>query len=249
MALPYMDQAPLYNQFNFNDQSGGSGSLGWTCQQNTNAATTILPALMCPSNPQPDKVSVDVAGCGGGGCYNNAQVGRSDYTGNLGFIAGDWRSCLVQDGGNIPLTKTGSETVGSPLDAWGEGNSQNYLQSMNGVFSFMGTAKIRDVTDGTSNTILIMEDHHWAAGKSQPTNYARDVGWASSMQVSTAANLVNQGYGYNDPHKCHGISSTHVGGAHILMVDGAVRFLSENISLQVLQAIATRGAGVPAGDF
>ena len=24
MALPYMDQAPLYNQFNFSDQSGGS---------------------------------------------------------------------------------------------------------------------------------------------------------------------------------------------------------------------------------
>jgi prepilin-type N-terminal cleavage/methylation domain-containing protein len=248
MALPYLDQAPLYNQFNFSDRSGSGGSFGWTSQQNTNAASTIIPALMCPSNPQPNKVSVDVAGCSGGGTFNNTQVGRSDYCGNLGFIAGDWRSCLVQDGGNIPLTK-GGEAVGIVLDAWGEGNSQNYLQSMNGVFSFMGSAKIRDVTDGTSNTIMIMEDHHWAAGKTQPQNYARDIGWASPMQVSTAANLVNQGYGYNDPHKCHGISSTHVGGAHLLMCDGAVRFLSENIGVNTLQAIATRGSGVPAGEF
>lgn len=249
MALPYMDQAPLYNQFNFSDQSGGSGSRGWTSQQNTTVASNVINALMCPSNPQPTKVAVDVAGCGGGGTFNNTQVGRSDYTGNLGFIAGDWRSCLTGDGGNIPLSKNGTETIGQPLDAWGEGSSQNYLQSMNGVFSFMGTAKISDITDGTSNTILVMEDHHWSQGKSRPSSYAGDVGWASSMQVSTAANLINQGYGYNDPHKCHGISSTHVGGAHILMADGAVRFVSENIGLQVLQAIATRGTGVPVGDF
>lgn len=249
MALPYLDQAPLYNQFNFSDRSGNGGSFGWTSQQNTTAASNVITALMCPSNPQPNKVNVDVAGCSGGGTFNNMQVGRSDYTGNLGFIAGDWRSCLVQDGGNIPLTKTGTETVGQVLDAWGEGNSQNYLQSMNGVFSFMGSAKIRDITDGTSNTILIMEDHHWNVGKNQPTSYAGDVGWAGSMQVSTAANLVNQGYGYSDGHKCHGISSTHVGGAHILMTDGAVRFLSENIGINTLQAIATRGAGVPAGEF
>ncbi|HVW02551.1 MAG TPA: DUF1559 domain-containing protein [Planctomycetaceae bacterium] len=248
MALPYLDQAPLYNQFNFLDNSGTGGSAGWTSTNNTIAASNIINVLMCPSNPQPDKVNVDVAGCSGGGTANNTQVGRTDYTGNLGFIAGDWRSCLVQDGGNIPLSK-GGEQVGVVLDAWGEGNSQNYLQSMNGVFSFMGSAKIRDVTDGTSNTILIMEDHHWASGKTTPQNYARDVGWASPMQVSTAANLVNQSYGYNDPHKCHGISSTHVGGAQILMCDGAVRFLSENIAVNTLQAIATRGSGVPAGNF
>lgn len=249
MALPYMDQAPLYNQFNFNDQSGGSGSKGWTCQQNTQLATTVITGLLCPSNPQATKLGVDVAGCSGGGCWNNLQVARTDYTGNLGFIAGDWRSCLVQDGGNIPLTKTGTETIGLVLDAWGEGNSQRYLQGMSGVFSFMGTGKISDITDGSSNTILCMEDHHWAAGKTKPTQNAGDVGWASPMQVSTAANLINQGYGYNDSHKCHGISSTHVGGAHVLMADGAVKFVSENIGLTVLQAIANKGAGVPVGDF
>ncbi len=251
MALPYLDQAPLYNQFNFSDQSNACNcnSRGWTSQNNTALATTILTVCLCPSNPQAPKLGVDVAGCSGGGSFNGAQVGRSDYTGSLGFIAGDWRSCLVQDGGNIPLTKNGNETVGQVLDAWGEANSQRYLQGMNGVFSFMGTAKISDITDGSSSTILLMEDHHWSQGKTRPGQNAGDVGWASPMQVSTAANLINQNYGYNDSHKCHGISSTHVGGAHIALADGSVRFISENMSLTTLQAIATRNASVPVGDY
>ena len=117
------------------------------------------------------------------------------------------------------------------------------------VFSFAGTAKISDIVDGTSNTILMMEDHHWSRGKAQPTEVSVDVGWASPMQISTVANLVNQNYGYPDPQKCHGISSTHVGGAHVAMADGSVRFISENVGVVVLQAIATRGAGDTPGEF
>ncbi len=86
MALPYLDQAPLYNRFNFSDQ-GTSSSRGWTSQNNTAQAITVLPVLMCPSNPQPDRVDCDIAGCGGGDPFNNQFVGRTDYTGNLGFIA------------------------------------------------------------------------------------------------------------------------------------------------------------------
>jgi type II secretory pathway pseudopilin PulG len=247
MALPYMDQAPLYNQFNFSLNSCG-GSAGWTCGNNlTLAQSTILPTLLCPSNPQPAKLNCDVAGCSGGGA---GSVARTDYTGNLGFIAGDWRDCLSTDGtgGAIPLPRSNTEAVGQVLYAWGE-SSFGYLQNNDGVFSFMGSAKLADITDGTSNTIMIMEDHHWSTGKTQPQNTAGDTGWASTMQVSTAANLVNQGYGYPDPHKCHGISSTHVGGAHVIMADGSVHFISENISVITLQAIATRNGGNPAGPF
>ena len=250
MALPYIDQAPLFNRFNFADQSGGNSSLGWTSQNNTALATTVLSALLCPSNPQASLQSVDVAGCSGGGCFGNVPVARTDYTGNLGFIAGDWRSCLVQDGGNIPLTKSTNPLPGQVLDAWGEaGTVGTYLLGMDGVFSFRGTAKISDIVDGSSNTIMLMEDHHWSQGKTKPDQYARDTGWASTMQVSTAANLINQQYGYSDPHKCHGISSTHVGGAHVSLADGSVRFISENMAIVTLQAIANRNGGIPTGDF
>ena len=250
MSLPYLDQAPLYNQFNFSDQGGtpGQGSRGWTSNVNIVPAQSIVNAFMCPSNPQATKQGVGVAGCGGGGTPNGVQVGRTDYTGSMGFIAGDWRSCLVQDGGSIPLTKANPAGPGVVLDAWGN-TTTVYLGGMNGVFSFAGTAKISDIVDGTSNTILMMEDHHWSRGKAQPTEVSVDVGWASPMQISTVANLVNQNYGYPDPQKCHGISSTHVGGAHVAMADGSVRFISENVGVVVLQAIATRGAGDTPGEF
>ena len=69
-------------------------------------------------------------------------------------------------------------------------------------------------------------------------NFADDVGWASTMQVSTATALINQAYGDKpDGRRCHGISSTHVGGAHVAMSDGSVRFISQNISLLTLQGI------------
>jgi prepilin-type N-terminal cleavage/methylation domain-containing protein/prepilin-type processing-associated H-X9-DG protein len=254
MALPMMDQAPIFNRLNFSDtRTGLSGnSLGWTSPANSFLATQLLPGLMCPSNPQAKLLNCDVAGCSGGGVGN---VARSDYTGNMGFIVGDWRDCTNNNGqgGPIPLPQVsnGIPTPGYVLYAWGEASALGqYLQGADGVFSFFGTAKISDITDGSSMTILLMEDHHWSQGRKLPAvNPAGDCAWASTMMISTAANLINQNYGYNDPHKCHGISSTHVGGAHVAMADGSVRFVSENISILTLQAISNRNGGTPAGDF
>jgi prepilin-type N-terminal cleavage/methylation domain-containing protein len=255
MALPYIDQLPVYNKINFNDTTfnqWNGGSRGWTSQTNTFLASTILPTLMCPSNPQPKIVTCDVAGCSGG---YNGQVARSDYTGSLGFIVSDWRDCTTTQypTNGIPIPESGNwytPTTGQATWAWGESAALGqYLCGMDGVFSFLGTAKISDISDGASNTILLMEDHHWSVGKKQPNQYAGDTGWPSTMMVTTAVNLVNQNYGYPDPHKCHGMSSTHAGGAHIALGDGSVRFLSESISILTLQAIANRNGGVTPGEF
>jgi prepilin-type processing-associated H-X9-DG protein len=216
-----------------------------------------MPALLCPSNPQAKFLGCDVAGCSGGGIGTN--VARTDYTGNMGFIVSDWRDCTTGNGGGpVPVPKGAQNYVSIPLSqsnggstwAWGEGDAVNhYLMGIDGVFSFFGTAKISDIIDGTSQTILVMEDHHWSQGKAQPGQTAGDTGWPSTMQVTTACNLINQNYGYPDPHKCHGMSSTHSGGCHIALADGSVKFISENMAVLIIQAIATRNGNFPAGDF
>src|SRR4029077_1341395 len=43
--------------------------------------------------------------------------------------------------------------------------------------------------------------------------------------------------------------STHPGGVHCLMGDGAVRFVAENVDYNTWQAICVRNDGVVVGDF
>jgi acetamidase/formamidase len=50
----------------------------------------------------------------------------------------------------------------------------------------------------------------------------------------------------------HGSSaaySLHVGGAHFAMGDGAVRFISENISFDTFISLATPSGGEIVGEF
>ncbi|MBI5760314.1 MAG: DUF1559 domain-containing protein, partial [Planctomycetales bacterium] len=46
-----------------------------------------------------------------------------------------------------------------------------------------------------------------------------------------------------------GFYSFHVGGAHFLMADGAVRFVSENIEQFTFAGLITRRKGEVIGDF
>ncbi len=50
--------------------------------------------------------------------------------------------------------------------------------------------------------------------------------------------------GANNP-----LNSMHTGGVQILLTDGAVRFLSENIDLETLKRLATRDDGQVIGEF
>jgi prepilin-type processing-associated H-X9-DG protein len=47
----------------------------------------------------------------------------------------------------------------------------------------------------------------------------------------------------------HAASSMHVGGAQILLADGSVRFVSENIDKNVWWNVGTRNGGEVTGDF
>jgi hypothetical protein len=50
--------------------------------------------------------------------------------------------------------------------------------------------------------------------------------------------------GANNP-----LMSYHTGGIQILLSDGAVRFLSENINLETLKQLATRDDGQVMGEY
>jgi hypothetical protein len=86
--------------------------------------------------------------------------------------------------------------------------------------------RMRDITDGPGNTLLVVEvvgsGIHWA----EPRDLA----------IDQMAPTVNAKTGL-------GISSRHVGGAHGLMADGTVVFLSDKLSAASIRGLLTIKGG------
>jgi prepilin-type processing-associated H-X9-DG protein/prepilin-type N-terminal cleavage/methylation domain-containing protein len=117
-----------------------------------------------------------------------------------------------------------------------------------------------DITDGTSNTLMVAEDagrpQSWRAGRYVPAQFSRGGPWASlanPVLISGAS-----GDGARVPGPC-AINCTndqqpysfHPGGANFLFADGSVRFLQTGMDIRILAALATRAGGevVSGKDF
>lgn len=145
-----------------------------------------------------------------------------------------------------------------------------------GVLSKAVKNEIRDVTDGTSNSIMLAE----AAG--QPTVFTADgpmnaarfalytddkivdlggtyapadgTGWADpdggfSINGATADGLTKYGPFMINRINVSEVFSFHTGGAMAALGDGSVRFLSENMDTLVFVAACTRAGGEVLGEF
>ncbi|MCE9546846.1 MAG: DUF1559 domain-containing protein [Planctomycetia bacterium] len=88
------------------------------------------------------------------------------------------------------------------------------------------------ITDGTTQTFLVLED----AGR--PIDQGGQ--WANGQQC-----LAHE-YKTINEYQQQGIYSNHPAGAHALMADGAVRFISVGIEPYLLGAYSTRSNGEPA---
>ncbi|MFO1093323.1 MAG: DUF1559 domain-containing protein [Planctomycetaceae bacterium] len=115
----------------------------------------------------------------------------------------------------------------------------------------------RDIIDGSSNTILLCETREekvaaWIDG-SFAAMCARWLNLASPTLEGTT-NSINYTIYFQSvfpgvPTQTWGPSSLHTGGAHHLLGDGSVRFLSQNLDVKVYDALATRNGGEIVGEF
>ncbi|MCR9199597.1 MAG: DUF1559 domain-containing protein [Planctomycetaceae bacterium] len=101
-----------------------------------------------------------------------------------------------------------------------------------GIFGYDRQTRIRDITDGTSNTIAIMDSSE--RGKS----YLQ--GGKSSIRGFSQQPYINGPDGIGGPHP---------GGVNAGFADGSVRFISENIDPKVLEALATKAGGEVVPNF
>jgi prepilin-type processing-associated H-X9-DG protein len=129
--------------------------------------------------------------------------------------------------------------------------------------------RLTDITDGTSNTLLLGERYHgdpiydsdpyvddklffWAWARY--SSNAGDVlfGTAGPINWKLPANFATLPNGQKNlliAQRRSNAGSGHSGGANFCFADGSVHFLSETISPVTFQALGTRASGEVIGDY
>lgn len=231
--LPYLDYQTLYEGLNFD-----AAESGYTGNCNTAAVNNMsLPVLFCPSSPLPSR--------GMGGCGTNTQL--STYLGVAGAVQ-----------------VTGVFTEARNVAAHGTYG----ISSRGGLLPPRTAVKIRDVTDGLSNVIAIGEhgdfmmnagvktqmvgQHGWmmGVGSNDVNNNDRTFNLTSVRYKPGSRNFSDVGVGattQNYPNNLPFLSA-HSGGSQVILGDGSVKFLSENVDFLVLLRAVTRDDGEPVAD-
>jgi len=242
LMLPYLDQAPLYNKYNFNVSSSMSSpysrpQAGAVVDSTTNKAIYELKLAVfgCPSDPAGMAIYTNAANSAAN-FYEANGIARASYL----FASGNFTDYNASFGAYA-------------------GNTTR------GMFGNDGSAKIADITDGTSVTIAIGESKQLGHTATAYGPY-----WGAGIHTCchgyTPNYCYNVNYPYNYDQVCMGATpavttgpklqyawgfgSYHVGGGHFLMGDGAVRFIGENVNFaQVFQPLNRISDAVVVGDF
>ncbi len=256
--LPYLDQAPLWEKWDSSvPPFDGAAAFGFgptlSIQQNLEVIATPLSVYICPSTPSEPTHDYDLSPAGFPITYTAA---RSDYITTNGVRSGF---------ANVAYAGNAGGSRGGALNSVGVDPSNPSVASG-------ATARMRDITDGTSNTILVGE-------RVGGTDIFDDNGIVNTT-FSAALGTVNGG-GWGDilngemwiagalydgtpspfapsggpcAINCSnargaGLYSFHTGGSQVLLGDGAVRFLSESIDAGNLAGLVTRAKGETIGEF
>jgi prepilin-type N-terminal cleavage/methylation domain-containing protein/prepilin-type processing-associated H-X9-DG protein len=121
------------------------------------------------------------------------------------------------------------------------------LGRVDGVMANGFGCRMKKVTDGTSQTLMISE----ITGRGPGTHFAQF--WAT-WNVVDASGGINGGttaIGGSTTVTIYttAFSSYHPGGCHFAFVDGSVHFLNEDIDQPVLEALTTRANGDIVGNI
>jgi prepilin-type N-terminal cleavage/methylation domain-containing protein len=225
---PYLDASTVYSKMNFN-----TGGIVWY-GQNAVATGGNVPSLRCPSD-------------GMGGEFKSLSTSQNYMVTNYVAVFTGYQL------GDIYSTNT------ALMAAFGPNRG----------------ARIRDVTDGMSNTMLMAEyltgtknDFRGFAWSDQPA------GSYIFTEVGPNSKAPDRCYPLGDPNNCSGCwcenvpaqnlptangngsttdtaasRSRHTGGVHVLLGDGAIRFVSENINLTTWRGLATITGSETLGEF
>ncbi len=222
--LPQLDQSPLFKQYSSNLVNENSA--------NQPVVTQFLPAYICPSDIDTDKLQKPASGPGSG----------------LTYAPGSYRA--VSGMTNTDSWYDNSNTNSAVL----AGRGVLHHVGTNGA----SVEKMKDILDGSSNTIIVGEYHtistpnrrtFWAYTYTSFNQSTVCPACGSRTLLPDYTQCTNIG-GTGGSNACkRGWGSVHTGIIHYLLADGSVRAISTNINLNTLGALASMHGGEVIGSF
>jgi prepilin-type N-terminal cleavage/methylation domain-containing protein/prepilin-type processing-associated H-X9-DG protein len=251
-TLPYLEQTSLYSRYDgtLNWDDSTANGVGST---NLSVTSTPLTIAVCPSTPDADRLDLDPDVTGGGAGFGNPpKVAVTDYAGLYGVHPAYTGASAppVSNGGFFVNDATGKAalTFSDILDglsntiAVGESAGRPYLWVRGLQQSNATTLSAHAVNGGgwarpASEIWLIgfaTQTGLGSNGGAYAINIANglDAGGTYPLTVPAGAPLQKDGSGQ--------LYSFHSGGVNVLLGDGSVRLLDENIDGNILQALVTR---------
>ena len=274
MVLPYIEQANLYNLFNFNVDVNNTAA-------NAGARDQDVKTYLCPSDPS-FQTLLDPGGSG-------KATGRNNYVGCVGATA-DQHST---DGSVIgvfnfqygPVNAAGAKPVSSRVKMTditdGTSNTAMFSETKrsnasrsNGGFSNWydptmvyllpstdaGYSVLTPQTGPTFNetntgALIVGNTYRCNSWDYGPTNgisyrgleYYRALPEMTQYTHTVPPNYLGYDCGDDSSYTTAHVAarSYHTGGVNVAFADGSVHFISNNIDMATWRALGTRGAGEP----
>ncbi|WP_437192744.1 DUF1559 family PulG-like putative transporter [Planctomicrobium sp. SH527] len=249
--LPYLEQSTVYNQLNFSASFAAGRTAADAYQGNRVLSGLVVDAFRCPSSALPT-FPTD---------YTNRD-GENILFYNPGQGMGIHYIAISGAAPNFSWTQTTGY-----VDCGGGWSCSTGAMPVNMSFGFSR------LTDGLSNTILIAEQSGLVDGEDLTSNYYG--GWHGARRLYDINSPSCQSGGTRDSwqagvtcvrwlpnssmiHKASSgrpynnntiLNSFHTGGIHVVLGDGSVRFVSDNVDFQTFKKLAMKDDGQVIGEY
>lgn len=214
--MPFLEQDAIANRWDQEEPRNSTVDTDGDGFTNAMLVQMLVPTFLCPSMPLPSPLTENRAPCSylfSAGTPDTKLLHYFTYYG-------------------VPEPAYDGAIVPRVLDPT-QPSSPSYKKK----------TKMRDITDGATNTLLVGEIDFSPTGK--PSTGTSVVGsvWAYGYAGYTWGTTYHRLNRHNGTTTYGTFRSQHPGGTHFAMVDGSVHFISENIDFDVYRALSTRAGG------
>jgi len=250
MILPMIDQAPAYNSLNLN--------VSMSVSPNVEISRQKLSVFICPSDVMWTPGDSTWTG-GRGNNYVFSTGPNFSYGVPLGVQRGHFN--LDKDVNFASLTDGSSNVIAASERNHGDGSSSRFARESDAVqlgHGGLGSIQNNEFTAPATLATQINSlcpvpagagGHYSSMGETwmRPSN-----GWTMFSTLSTPNSRLqdcNASGGLTDGPGLMTARSRHTGGVHVLLGDGAVRFISDNLDGVLWQRMGCADDGNPLGEF